>query len=139
LVPLQPPEAVQDRAFVELQVNMEVPPAATAFGLAVSVAVGTTLTVILAAPLVPPGPVQISEKVVLVATAPVLCVPLAGKVPVQPPEAAQDVAFVELQVNAEALPAAMAIGLAASVAVGTTFTVMLAGLLIPPGPAQVSE
>ena len=61
-MPLQPPEAVQDVAFVEDQVNVEVPPLATVLGLAVRVTVGAgvvTETVADCAAL-PPAPVQVS-------------------------------------------------------------------------------
>jgi hypothetical protein len=72
--PLQPPEAVHAVALVELHVSVEVPPAATLVGFAVKVAVGTavTATVTVAAVLVPPGPAQVSEYVVVVVIAPVL-------------------------------------------------------------------
>jgi hypothetical protein len=75
-VPLQPPEAVQDVALVELQVNVEDPPLVVVVGLAVSMAVGTglvvTVTVAPAGVLVPPAPVQINEYVVVAVRAPVL-------------------------------------------------------------------
>jgi hypothetical protein len=66
-VPLQPPEAVQDVAFVELQVRVVVAPAATVVGFAVKSAVGavgvvgSTVTVVTDAGLVPPAPLQVSE------------------------------------------------------------------------------
>jgi hypothetical protein len=56
-----PPVAVQDVAFVELQVSVEVLPLAIEVGLAVSVAVGTIVTVAVAAVLVPPAPVHVNE------------------------------------------------------------------------------
>jgi hypothetical protein len=105
------------------------------------VAVGTRFTVAVAGALVPPAPVQISEYMVAAFTAPVLCVPLAASEPVQPPDAAQDVALVELQVNVDVPPADTAVGAADSVAVGIgrILTVALAGVLVPPAPAQTSE
>jgi hypothetical protein len=69
----------------------------------------------------------------------VLSVPLGDLVPLQPPDAVQDAAFVELHVKTEALPAATAFGFAVNVAVGTTLTETLAALLVPPGPVHVSE
>jgi len=62
-VPLQPPDAVHESAFVEFHVNVELPPTATATGAAARVTVGMGITVIatLAVWLVPPGPVQVSE------------------------------------------------------------------------------
>jgi hypothetical protein len=53
--------AVQDVALVELHVSVEAPPLATTVGYAVNVAMGTTLTVAVTVPLVPPAPLQVSE------------------------------------------------------------------------------
>jgi hypothetical protein len=58
--PLQPPLALHEVAFAELQVNVAALPAATASGLAASVAVGSTLTATLDGALDPPAPVQIN-------------------------------------------------------------------------------
>jgi hypothetical protein len=44
--PLQPPEAVQDVALVELHVKVETPPTATTVGFAAKVAVGNAVIVI---------------------------------------------------------------------------------------------
>jgi hypothetical protein len=62
-------------------------------------------------------------------------------VPLQPPLAAHEVALVELHVNVEAPPLAMDVGFAVSVTVaaGTTVTVAVATLLVPPAPVQISE
>jgi hypothetical protein len=78
---------------------------------------------------------------VVVVTAPVLCVPLGPCVPLQPPEAVQDVALVELHVSVEAAPLATEVGFAVNVTVGagTTVTMAVATLLVPPVPLQVSE
>ena len=71
--PPQPPEAVHDVALVELHISVEVPPLATVDGSAVKLAVGmtATATVAVAGALVPPGPVQLREYVVLEVRAPV--------------------------------------------------------------------
>ena len=73
--PLQPPEAVHAVALVELQLSVEVPPAATMVGFAVKAAVGmtaaATVTVAVATLLVPPAPLQVSEYNVVVVMAPV--------------------------------------------------------------------
>ncbi len=76
-VPVQPPVAAHDAAFVELHVRVEEPPLGIAVGFAISVAVGAagmgvTVTVTVATGLVPPGPVQVSEYEALVVRAPVL-------------------------------------------------------------------
>jgi hypothetical protein len=63
--------------------------------------------------------------VVAAVSAPVDFVPLVASIPVQPPEAVQEVALVEFQVSVEAPPEATAVGLALSVAVGGTSTVMV--------------
>ena len=80
-----------------------------------------------------------------------LCVPLIAFVPLQPPEAAQDVAFVDVQLSVDAPPLATEVGLPVSVTVGfggggggggggTAATVTAAvALLVPPAPVQVRE
>jgi hypothetical protein len=62
--------------------------------------------------------VQVNLKLVAAVSAPVLCVPLVNFVPLQPSDAVQLVALVELQVNIDALPLATLVGLAVSVTVG---------------------
>lgn len=141
-VPLQPPDAEQEVALVELHVNVEASPRATEIGFAVRVTIGmgTTVTLAVATLLVPPAPVQVNEKDVLAVSGPAVCVPLAPFVPLQPPEAAHEVALVEPHVSVEAVPLATEVGLAVSVTVGRapTVTVAMATLLVPPVPVQVS-
>ncbi len=144
LAPLQPapaPEAVHEVALVELHVSVEVPPLAITEGLVTIVAVGTILTMTVDATLVPPVPVQVKEYELGIVIVPVLCVPLVALLPPQPPEAAQEVALVELQVSVELPPLATEVGFAVSVTVGagTTVTVAVATLLVPPVPLQVNE
>jgi hypothetical protein len=67
--PVQPPLAWQAVALLELQVSVEVAPAVKFVGLAVNVAVGTTLTVAETLELEPPAPLQTIENVVLVVIA----------------------------------------------------------------------
>ena len=88
-------------AFVEVHVRVLVPPATTVCGLAikVTVAAGATTTVTAAGELVPPGPLQVREKVVLVVRAAVIWLPLGDKAPVQPSEPVQAVALVEVHVR----------------------------------------
>jgi hypothetical protein len=107
--PLQPPEAVHDVAWVEVQVKVEVPPDATVVGLVARATVGRAFTVIVAvaAVLVPPGPAHVKEKVAVVVNAPVLRVPLTLSVPLHPPEALHEVAFAELHVSIADSPASI--------------------------------
>ena len=74
-------------------------------------------------------------------SAPVLWVPLVALVPLQPPEAAQEVAMVEFHVRVEPAPRTTVVGFAVSVTVaaGTTFTVAVATSLWPSARLQVSE
>jgi hypothetical protein len=76
---------------------------------------------------------------VVAASAPVLRVPPVASVPLQPPEAAQDVALLELQVSVEEPPLGTTVGYALNVASGITPTTTVAVLLVPPGPLQASE
>jgi hypothetical protein len=69
----------------------------------------------------------------------VLCVPLAGSVPLQAPEAVQEAALVELHVSIDAAPLVTEAGDAAKVIVGAMLTVTLEALLVPPGPLQINE
>ena len=140
--PAQPPEAVQVVALVVVQLSVELSPLSTLAGFAVSVIVGAarivTVTVLVA---LPPAPVHLRRKLRLAVRFPVLCEPLRGFEPLQPCEAVQLVALVELQVNVDAVPDATAVGFAVSVTVGggeaVTDTVVLAARL-PPVPVQVS-
>ena len=145
--PLQPPEAAQELALVELQVSVAEVPVPIIVGLAVSVTAGAggvwlTVTIAVAA-LVPPAPVQLSEKFVVAVSAPVEVLPLTAFTPLQPPEATQEVALVELQVSVAAVPVPIIVGLAVSVTAGAggvwlTVTVAAAAL-VPPAPVQLSE
>ena len=137
-----PPVPMHAVALVELQVSVEDPPLAIGIGLAVSVAVGTglavTVTVAAAAVLVPPVPVQVSEYVVSVVKAPVLWLPPVANAPVQPPEALQDVVFVELQVSIAAPPLLTMVGDADIDAVGAGGTVVT-GTDPDPDPPQAAR
>lgn len=87
----------------------------------------------------PPAPVHVSLYWVVAVNAAVLCEPLVGSEPLQPPEAEQLVALVEDHVSTELAPLATVVGLAASVTVGAgavTVTVAVRAAL-PPGPVQV--
>ena len=67
----------------------------------------------------PPVPVQTRVNFVVAVRADVLAVPLVGSDPLQPPDAAQDVALVADQVREEAAPLATVVGLAVSVMAGS--------------------
>ncbi|MFO1427735.1 MAG: hypothetical protein U1F11_12350 [Steroidobacteraceae bacterium] len=100
LLPFHPPLAVQLVAFVEFQASCVEAPLATLAGDAVSVTVGSGVTVTVALVLFePPTPLQLSVKVVSAVSAALAALPLTPLEPVQPPEAVQAVALAELQVS----------------------------------------
>ena len=68
------------------------------------------------------------------------CDPLVASLPLQPPEALQDVAFLDDQDSAELLPLAIVLGLALKLTVGAgEVTVTVADCAaLPPAPVQVS-
>ena len=147
-VPVQPPLAVQLVAFVELHVNVELPPLDTLVGETLSVSVGAaggcwTVTVAVAE-LDPPVPLQFSEKLALAVSGPTLCEPVVDLLPDQPPDAVHDVAFVADQVKVLLPPLDTLVGLAVSVVTGALGggaapTVTAASpLATPPRPTQVS-
>jgi hypothetical protein len=137
--PVQLPAAVHVVASVEAQVNVDVPPAATATGLAVSVTVGagTTLTAVVAAVLLPPAPLQVSENVVAASIDAAFWLPAAGNVPAQPPDAAHDVASVEVHVNVVLPPLATMSGAAVRDAVGREAVAGVGVVTPPPHAASV--
>jgi hypothetical protein len=72
-------------------------------------------------------------------SAPVDCVPFRPSLPDQPPDAAQAVALVEVQVRVAEFPLVTVLGLALKVTVGAgAVTVTVADwLAVPPVPVQV--
>ena len=68
------------------------------------------------------------------------CDPLVASLPLQPPEAVQEVAFLDDQDSAELLPLAIVLGLALKLTVGAgEVTVTVADCAaLPPAPVQVS-
>jgi hypothetical protein len=143
-LPDHEPDAAQLVAFVEFQVSVELPPLDTEVGLAVRVTVGAdavTVTVVDCAA-EPPAPAQVSVYSVDALSAPVLREPLVTSLPLHPPEAAQEVAFVVDQFNVELLPLMIELGFAERATVGggvpaVTETVV-AWVALPPAPLQVS-
>ena len=140
LVPLQPPDAVHDVAFVEFHVRVLLPPLATLVGDADRVTVGAGVGLVTEtealAWAVPPAPVQLSVNVELAFNAPVPWVPEIALLPLQPPDAVHDVALLEDQVNVLLPPLATDVGAAEIVTVGAgvgfvTVTVVLARAVRP--------
>lgn len=125
LVPDQAPEAVQEVALVDDQVNTDVVPVLTVDGLALMETVGagggggapTTVTPVVCETL-PPAPVHVKEKLPVVVSGPVDWFPEFAFAPDQAPEATHDVAFAEDQLMVEALPEFTLVGFALSVSVG---------------------
>ena len=62
---------------------------------------------------------QVSVNWVAAVRFEVLCVPLVASLPLQPPEAAQEVAFVDDHVRVDAAPLLTVVGFPVSVTVGT--------------------
>lgn len=140
-VPDQSPEALQVVASLVVQV-IELPdPGATTAGAALIMTVGAgtvvTVTVVLVEA-VPPVPLQERVKVA-VAAGVTLAVPLVAMVPLQPPDAVQEVALVEVHVSVALPPTVIDVGLALieTVGAGATVTVVLAEA-VPPAPVQSS-
>lgn len=69
--------------------------------------------------MVPPPPAHVRVKSVAALNAPVDWLPLVALLPLQPPEAVQLVALVELQFSVAALPATTLVELAVNDNVGT--------------------
>jgi hypothetical protein len=71
----------------------------------------------------------------------VLCVPLAGLVPLHAPDAVQALAFVERHSSVVEAPASTAAEAASNVTVGAGITVTVASevALVPPAPVQTNE
>lgn len=141
LVPTLPdhaPDAEQVDAFVEDHVNSELPPFTTEFGLALSemVGFGTLTDTVVEFDEVPPAPVQVSTNFVVVLSATVAVVPLVASLPVHPPDAVQDVAFVAVQVRLAVSPLFTVAGLAVMVTlgVGDVTDTMAVCATDPPGP-----
>ena len=78
---------------------------------------GLTVTVTLCCA-VPPVPLQLSVKSVVLESALVVVFPDVGLLPLQPPEALHDVAFVEDHVRVEVPSTFTAVGLALRLTVG---------------------
>jgi hypothetical protein len=119
--PVQPPVALQLVASAELQVSVDDSPLLIAAGFAVNVTVGSGVEPTVTATLwvlLPPAPEQVNAKAVLAVSAPLDSLPLVAFAPVQPPDAVQLVASVELQVSVDDCPLVTEGGLAVRETVG---------------------
>lgn len=146
LLPDQPPDAVHELALVLDHVSKDVLPLITLVGLAVKDTVGAgtlPLTVTVAdCVAVPPVPVQLNVKVLVLLSAALVCAPDVPLVPVHAPDAVHELAFVDDQFNIDVLPLVTLAGLAESVSVGAavgaaTLTVS-DWLALPPAPVHVN-
>jgi len=124
-VPLQPPDAVQLVAFVEVHVSDTESPDAIAAGDAEIDAVGAAGGGGAAATvseadwvILPPEPVQVSEKTVELARLASVSAPETGFDPDHPPDAVQPDAFVEVHVSPALSPVAMLLFAKENVRVG---------------------
>jgi hypothetical protein len=118
--PDQPPDASQDVALVEVQVSVELPPLTMLVGLALidTLGGGADTETVTDWPAEPPAPVQVNVKLVLAVRFEVAWEPLVARVPLQPPEATQEVALVVDHVKVDAAPLLTVVGLALSVTDG---------------------
>ena len=138
--PLQGPEAAQLVADVEDQVSVVLPPLVTLLGFAASDTVGGLAVTETVAELdaEPPGPVhpRMNWDVALSATDD--WVPLDALVPVQPPDAVQDVALVAAQVSVVVPPLVIVEGLAeiVTIGVGCVTDTVADWAAVPPAPVQ---
>jgi hypothetical protein len=119
-VPFHAPEAVQEVALVEDQLNVELPPLATFVGLALNETLGAADEVVTIADCaaVPPAPVQVRVYLVAAVRGAVALDPFGGWEPLQPPEAVQAVALVADQLNIDVVPLLTVLGLADKVTAG---------------------
>lgn len=124
------------------QVKVEVPPWATLLGFALSETLGTgaDTDTVADCDAEPPAPLHVKVNFVAAVRAGVLWEPLVASVPLQPPDAAQEVALVDDQLKVDAAPLLTVLGLAVSVTAGAgVFTVTVADCAaLPPLPLQVS-
>jgi len=117
LLPLQPPDALQEVALVLDQASVEEVPDFTLLGVAVSVTIGALPATVTVADCVAgaPAPLQVSSYSVVFVSGPVDQVPLVALAPDQPPEALQAVAPTDVQVSVELPPLLTVVGAAVSV------------------------
>jgi hypothetical protein len=119
-LPVHPPEALQAVALLEDQVKVDVSPFVTLAGLAFKVTVsGESATETVADwDAEPPVPVHVRPKLVVVVSGTVLCEPLIGRAPLQPPDAVQVRASAALHFKVTERPAETVLALGDSVTTG---------------------
>jgi hypothetical protein len=141
-VPDQPPEAVHEVAFVADHVSVVLPPLVTLLLAGLRVTVGAALETDTVVDWVadPPVPVQVTVYLVVAVSAAVLNEPLVASLPLQPPDAVQELALVDVQVRVALPPLLTVLGLALRVTVGVgVVTVTVTDCdAEPPLPEQVN-
>lgn len=142
LLPDQAPDAEQLLALEDDQLTVVEPPDCTEVGLALNVTVGAAATVtVRLLLLLPPGPEQLSVKVLVLLMGPTDWLPDVPLLPDHALEALQLVALVVDQVKVALLPAANVVGLADKVIVGAGGACTVSDTVrftLPPIPVQVS-
>jgi hypothetical protein len=141
-VPVTPPLGEMHEVLsVDVQLMVEVAPPAIEDGDAVRVTVGTgaaaTATVVVWL-VVPPGPVHVTVKVVLVVSEGVVNEPVVPVPP--PPDEVHDALLVDDQVILEVAPFWIEDGVAVSATTGAAVTTLIVvlWLVVPPGPVHVT-
>jgi hypothetical protein len=133
---------VQAVALVEDHVNVELPPLATRVGPAFKATLGgvADTETVTDCDADPPAPVQVSVYFVVAVRADVVLEPLVASLPPQPPEAAQEVALVDDQLNLDAAPLWTVLGFAEKVTAGAVWVTETVAdwVALPPAPMQVS-
>ena len=88
----------------------------------------------------PPVPVHVSVNFVVAVRAEVVVEPMVASLPLQPPDAVQEVALVDDQVNVDAAPLWTVVGLADKVTAGAAWVTETVAdcVALPPVPVQVS-
>ncbi len=141
-VPLQAPDPVHAVALIVVHVTLAVWPAVTELGVALMAMLGAveaTVTVVDWAA-VPPGPMQVRINSVVPLSGAVVCEPLVGTRPLQPPEAVQLLAWSDCQLRMVVSPALSVVACAIRLTEGAGSVTMTSADCedAPPGPLQVS-
>ena len=141
--PDQPLDAVQTLALAAFQASVADAPLDTVLGLADRLTLGVAdfTETVADWEADPPGPVQVTVKVVLPFRAPDDWEPVMGLLPDHPPDATQAVAPAADHDSIDAWPELMVLGLAVTLIVGvevTAVTVVVC-VALPPAPEQVSS